>query len=180
MTTFQNDQLESIEYLRNHANITYAEAVDLLERFDGDVTACLIELERQGRIRDEAATAQQDYQKTEQESEQRSAARRRVHGILSTLLRNRVNIVADGAKIADFSVLFIVVLAILCPQFMLLAALLLLLLGYRYSLIRLEAEVISTSVGEVVRGTARSLGTLGRSVVATVRSLFATEQPNNG
>lgn len=178
MTTFQNDQLESIEYLRSHANVTYAEAVELLERFDGDVTACLIELERQGRIRDEAASAQQEYQKTEQESEQRSAARRRVHGILSTLLRNRVNIVADDAKIADFSVLFIIVLAILFPQFMLLCALLLLLLGYRYSLSRLDAEDIAMNVGEVLRGTGRSLCTLGRSVAGTVRGLFKTEQPN--
>lgn len=44
------DMLEKVDYLRDRANVTYEEAMQLLENNNGDVIASLVELEKQGRI----------------------------------------------------------------------------------------------------------------------------------
>lgn len=44
------EMLESIEYLRERADVSYEEAEQLLGRFDGNVMKALVELERQGRV----------------------------------------------------------------------------------------------------------------------------------
>ena len=46
-------EIEQIDYLRDKAGLTYEEAIGLLEKNDGDLTKCVVELERQGRIRPE-------------------------------------------------------------------------------------------------------------------------------
>lgn len=44
------DMLQKTVYLRERADVTYEEAVQLLTNNNGDVVACLVELEKQGRI----------------------------------------------------------------------------------------------------------------------------------
>jgi translation elongation factor EF-Ts len=44
------DILEKADYLRERANVTYEEAMQLLEQNNGDVAASLVELEKQGRV----------------------------------------------------------------------------------------------------------------------------------
>ena len=46
-------EIEQIDYLREKAGLTYEEAINLLEKYDDDLTQCVVELERQGRIRPE-------------------------------------------------------------------------------------------------------------------------------
>ncbi len=46
----QNETLEKIEYLREKANVTYDEAMRLLEENNGDVMRVLVALEKQGRV----------------------------------------------------------------------------------------------------------------------------------
>lgn len=45
-----DDMLQKIAYLRERADVTYEEAAQLLAKNDGDVVACLVELEKQGRV----------------------------------------------------------------------------------------------------------------------------------
>ena len=42
--------LEDVEYLRGKAGISYEEAVALLEKYDGDMTRALVELEKRGKL----------------------------------------------------------------------------------------------------------------------------------
>jgi len=44
-------EIDQIDYLRDKAGLTYEEALSLLEANDGDLAKCVVELERQGRIR---------------------------------------------------------------------------------------------------------------------------------
>lgn len=46
-----NYTIEQVDYLREKADVSYEEAVSLLEQYQGDLTRCLIDLERNGRIR---------------------------------------------------------------------------------------------------------------------------------
>lgn len=52
------EMLRNIDALRERADISYEEALELLEKNDGDVTRALIELENQGRLH--ANTSAQD------------------------------------------------------------------------------------------------------------------------
>lgn len=44
------DMLQEVDYLREKADVSYEEAVRLLERHNGNVMQALVELERQGRL----------------------------------------------------------------------------------------------------------------------------------
>jgi len=45
-----DDMLQKAVYLRERADVTYEEAVQLLEKNNGNVVASLVELEKQGRV----------------------------------------------------------------------------------------------------------------------------------
>lgn len=49
----QKHEIEQIDYLRDKAGLTYEEAIDLLDKNGGDLTQCMVELERQGRVQPE-------------------------------------------------------------------------------------------------------------------------------
>ena len=183
MNAYQNDLLESVEYLRAHARVSYARALELLQAHDGDVAACLIELEREGCVNPPSdapgAAAQADAAQADAHAapDARSAvsnamrrARHAACSALSTLLRLRVNVSQAGAQVTDLSALFVLALAILCPP--------LLLLGYRFSMSAVQAQDVM--LGELVRGTGRSLCVLGRSAAQTVRDLFRQTQAARG
>lgn len=44
------DRLQAIDYLREKANVSYEEAMQLLDQHDGDVMPVMVELEKQGRL----------------------------------------------------------------------------------------------------------------------------------
>ena len=45
-----DDMLKKAEYLRERADVTYEEAMQFLDKNNGDVIASLVELEKQGRV----------------------------------------------------------------------------------------------------------------------------------
>jgi hypothetical protein len=50
INVMSGDMLDKVDYLRERADVTYEEAMQLLEKNSGDVVASLVELEKQGRI----------------------------------------------------------------------------------------------------------------------------------
>lgn len=51
-----NDMLQNIEYLREKASVSYEEAAQLLEQFDGSVMRAVVELEKRGRLYSQGAS----------------------------------------------------------------------------------------------------------------------------
>jgi len=49
-TMMNNEMIQNIEYLREKANVSYEEAMELLQNSNGDVMRAMIELEKQGRL----------------------------------------------------------------------------------------------------------------------------------
>ncbi len=78
--------MEQIDYLREKAAISYEEAVEVLEKNDGDLAHCMVDLERRGRLKPQVkkaggranynpfagmeGTAEQVYQKYQQSRSQ--------------------------------------------------------------------------------------------------------------
>lgn len=87
-----NDMLQNIEYLRGKADVSYEEAMHLLERFDGNVMGALVELEKSGRLYTQRpfGNTQTDY--TEQWQQDASEARNKASSFIKKASKTRVRI----------------------------------------------------------------------------------------
>jgi hypothetical protein len=142
--------LEQIDYLREKATISYEEAMETLERFDGDLARCLVDLERRGRIKPPPRRPSQEggqHYRYEYRNEQ--AAGWAGHGRESNpsnhrgkafvldgeavkgTLFSRVVVYKRDAVIADLSVAFLIFATFMAPHLMFAAVLLIFLMGYR-------------------------------------------------
>ncbi len=125
-----NYNISDIDALRSRANLTYEEAVASLERNDGDVTRCLVELERQGRLNVSPNAQQQDNGTRSQWSPQRphwdgQRTKRFLFGRLMVRKGERV--------VVDLPVIFLIFAALAAPWLAVISAALAFGLGYRTS-----------------------------------------------
>jgi hypothetical protein len=149
--------VEQIDYLREKASITYEEALETLERFDGDLARCLVDLERRGRIKPprKAAGAGTNYRfeyRYDQNAKSYDRGHNRAYGrehdreygrqprgkafvldhesVKQTLFSHIV--VRKGDKVvADLPVVFLIFAVFMAPHLMFSSLLLIFLLGYR-------------------------------------------------
>lgn len=83
-----DEMLGNIEYLREKANVSYEEAAELLERFDGNVMRVLVELEHQGKVY--AQTSANTGSAKKSCSREAEAAKRRASSLANRAFRTRV------------------------------------------------------------------------------------------
>lgn len=92
------DTLQHIDYLREKADISYEEAMALLEQMDGDVMRALVDLERQGRL---YAQVRYTNSHNDQSKEDINEAKEKAASFLRRASKSRVVIErkrADGEK----------------------------------------------------------------------------------
>ena len=131
-----DDMMRNIEYLREKADISYEEAVSLLERFDGNVMRVLVELERQGRVFQQAETglnSKPEGKAYANKSDGRS--------FLEKALQHRL-VVESGsgdkkATVANLSAPFCAGAALLAPHVAIGSVALMFVMGYR---VRIEKK----------------------------------------
>ena len=125
-----DDMLRNIEYLREKADISYEEAASLLERFDGNVMRVLVELERQGRVYQQADAG--SYSKPEGKAQAKKVDGR---SFIEKALQHRL-VVESGTgdkkeTVANLSAPFCAGAALLAPHVALGSVALMFVLGYR-------------------------------------------------
>ncbi len=191
--------LEQIDYLREKASITYEEALETLERFDGDLAHCLVDLERKGRIkppqRKPGATAQNyryeyRYDRNEQRSDTRSdRAENRGYDArrfdqqhrgkafvldgewLKQALFSHVVVRKDERIVADLPVIFVGFAACAAPHLVFASVLLIFLMGYRVKWERLqEKPKPANDLFAFVDKTAENIRRTADSFVRTVKN----------
>ncbi|MEG0767700.1 MAG: hypothetical protein RR482_08280 [Clostridia bacterium] len=151
---YDQDMLEKIEYLRSKASVGYEEAARLLERFDGDLTRALVELERSGRMKSEEATY---TQKNADGGSQQETFKHKASSFVSMLIGNRLMVRKGETVIANLSLLYCIVAVVIAPHLMILSVLLMFLCGYRVEKTRMEDSVQSTDVEDFMDKTARNI-----------------------
>ncbi len=183
-----NYTVEQIEYLREKAYLTYEEALEVLERFNGDLTRCLVDLERRGRIRPAprsgAPRPKARPRKPEPEFGRKSAEREAPkgrdanwHGVLSTFLHTNFIVTKDGGTIANLPILFVILVFLFAPHVMIPSILLMFVLGCRVNLktarrdgsVEEEIRNIVDNAAENIRKTADSFAEAAKSTAETVR-----------
>ena len=130
--------IEDIEIIRQKSGISYEEAVNLLEYHNGSLARALVDLEKNGRLKNAKNT--------------KSSAHRRGENVFTYLYRTRVKVTKGQITIVNLSALFMLfalVTAFWVPMIGLLVALL--LLGYRISIERNSKEFSGDSFETIVR-----------------------------
>lgn len=116
----RNYTLEDVETLRNKSGVSYEEAVTLLDKYDGDVTRALIELEKRGQLgANEKTVGKFSFEE----------ACKWVHNLWREGLETRIIVERKGEKMINLSVLFLILMLILGPYAMIAAAVLMLISG---------------------------------------------------
>ena len=120
--------LNDVETLRDKTGVSYEEAVSLLEKYDGDMTRALIELEKRGELGEKGIKINVNGNAAD---------------IFSKLWRQgcgtRLIVERDGERLVNLSVLFMVLALLLGWRLVIVAAILALALGCRVKLVRPDA-----------------------------------------
>jgi len=120
----RNYSLEDVETLRSKANVSYEEAVSLLDKYDGDLARALIELEKRGQVGGTKADVKFDA------DEIVGWIKKMWHKGMNT----RLVIERKGETLINLPLLFPILMLILGPYAVITAAVLILVTGCSVSL----------------------------------------------
>ena len=141
--------IEDIELIRKKSGISYQEAVALLDYHNGNVARALIDLERNGRIKNETAA------KAKSES-----TKRNTNGLVnffSRLYQFRLKIKKENIIIANISLLFALLALLVSPHLVLIAVIAILVLGYKVSFNKKDADFAAANLEKMVRNAAENV-----------------------
>lgn len=138
--------IEDIELIRKKSGISYQEAVALLDYHNGNVARALIDLERNGRIKNETTT------KAKTDSTKRTT--NGLTNFFSRLYQFRLKIKKENIIIANISLLFALLALLVSPHLVLFAAIAILVLGYKVSFNKKDADFAAANLEKMVRNAA--------------------------
>ena len=136
-----NDMLQNIEYLREKANVSYEEAMALLENQNGNVMRVLVDLENQGRLYtqlDAIDTPQAAWQRGDAPKAKKEKAASIFQKVRQTrLIIEKKNCHGEKETVANIGALTAAGVTVFLPHFMFVAVLLTLVTGHE---VRMEKK----------------------------------------
>lgn len=144
------DHLEMVEKLREKANVSYEEARDALEAADWDLLDALLMLESEGRLNNENKQAEYTTRPSQPEKKQ-SARKKHGEGVVAQLMHGVAKVVrrcnAVTVRISkqhetrmELPLTAVILLVVFMFWWVLAAALIAMVFGYRYSIAGLRFD----------------------------------------
>ena len=187
--------IEDIELIRRKSGISYQEAVALLDYHNGNVARALVDLERNGRIKENV-----------EPPKKKSGANTNGHvevnkstlmALIHKCFRARIKIRREETPILNVSVLFAVLAVLVSPHLVIIGAVICLVLGYKFSFdkhdhafdgenlertVRHAAENVKTSVNDFTRSFQSGSASEAKAETTTEqtseeRSYYAAKRP---
>ena len=140
--------IEDIELIRRKSGISYQEAVALLDYHNGNVARALVDLERNGRIKPEAAQARPE---TNQNS------KKGFMNLMTKLYQFRLKVKKGPVTILNLSLLFSILALLISPHLVIIGAILMLVLGYHVSFDKHDADFASDNLERMVRNAGENV-----------------------
>ncbi len=147
--------IEDIEILRAKSGISYEEAVNLLEYHNGSLARALVDLEKNGRLKNEGSKPEKGFR-----------------GIIDFLFHLRVLIKKDKTVIINVSSLFVIVLLLFAAHICVIGLIASLLLGYRISVEKDSEAFADDHIDDMVKKAKNSV----HSTVNHFAKQFADEK----
>lgn len=158
-----NYTIDDIEILRKKSGITYEEAVNLLEYHNGSLSRSLIDLEKNGRLKEDGPQSRAAVN-----SEQTGLKK-----LFNTLFRIRFMVKNRDMVVANLSCLFMIVTVMVAPHIAVVGLIVSLILNYRISIDRNNPAFASDTFDSMVE-TARH--NVQNTMQSFSRSFTATEE----
>lgn len=137
--------IEDIEILRQKSGISYEEAVNLLEYHNGSLARALVDLEKNGRMKDTKSSGYRAGQGTRGKS------------IFTTLYRFRFKVTKGNVTIMNLSSLFLIFTCLVAFWVPMVGLILAFVLGYRISFERDSQDFAGDSFDSVVNNASRNV-----------------------
>lgn len=170
-----DDMLRNIEYLREKADVSYEEAANLLERFDGNVMRVLVELERQGRVYQHDGTVGQPTRPVQEPKKEKKPEQSFLSKALSYHLVVESGTGEKKKTVANLSAPFCGVAAVAAPHVAIGSAALMFALGYRVKIKKEAVGKIPDDVEEFVGKTVSNIKQTASSLTETVQDIQKAE-----
>ena len=188
--------IEDIELIRRKSGISYQEAVALLDYHNGNVARALVDLERNGRIKDGADAPKQKTSSTSSTGH-KTVNKSALMELLHKCFRARIKIRRADTTILNVSTLFAALSVLISPHLVIVGAIVCLVLGYKFSFdkhdhafdgenlertVRHAAENVKTSVNDFTRSF-QSTNTADKAesteeTAEEERSYYASSRPS--
>ncbi len=158
--------IEDIELIRRKSGISYQEAVALLDYHNGNVARALVDLERNGRIK-EGAEPPQSKPGFSATVNGKPVTKSTVMDLLHKCFRARVKVRREDTPILNVSAIFAVLSLLISPHLVIIGLIVCLVLGYKISFdkhdhafdgenlertVRHAAENVKSSVNDFTKG----------------------------
>ena len=143
--------IEDIEMIRRKSGISYEEAVALLDYHNGNIVYALMDLQRNGKLKEDASDQPLD------DGAVRSGTHRRKKGFLGALqwlYQTRIKIRKGETPIVNLSVLFMIAALFFSPKLAVIGLIVSLLCGYKINLDKNDPAFTSDSFEGMVRNAA--------------------------
>lgn len=134
--------IEDIEILRKKSGISYEEAVNLLEYHNGSLAQALVDLEKNGRLKNDASAA---------------ASHKGIKGVLQYLYSLRMIVKKDEITIVNLSMLFVLILLFTAPHICVIGVVLALVLGYRIRFVSRSLDFVDDDLEEMVKNAKKNV-----------------------
>lgn len=146
--------IEDIELIRRKSGISYQEAVALLDYHNGNVARALVDLERNGRIKD---TAEEPKKKASGTHINVEINKSNVMDWIHKCFRARVKVRREETVILNVSTIFAVLVLILSPHTVIVGAIIALVLGYKFSFDKHDHAFDGENLERTVRNAAENM-----------------------
>lgn len=148
--------IEDIEILRKKSGISYEEAVNLLEYHNGSLARSLVDLEKNGRLKQEKTTP---------------TTHKGLRKGFDFLYRMRLIVTRREMTILNLSALFMIVALIFAPHLCIFGLIVALVLGYHVTVKRNSPDFAADSLEDIVHNAARNV----QESVKSFTQQFSTE-----
>jgi len=167
--------IEDIEILRKKSGMTYQEAVALLDYHDGNLARALIDLEKNGRLKEEPKMENASRAYTGHSETKQNETKQKALNILQKLYMSRVKVSKGKTTVLNFSVLFGALCLIFAPHMTIFGFILSLILGYQFSFTKQDEEFASENLEKMVKNAAQN----AKSSVSSAVQSFTDDKKGN-
>ena len=185
--------IEDIELIRRKSGISYQEAVALLDYHNGNLARALVDLERNGRIKEGAAEETKSKPGFSATVNDKPVTKSSVMNLLHKCYRARVKVRREETPILNISALFAVLSLLISPHLVIVGLIVCLVLGYKISFekhdhafdgenlertVRHAAENVKTSVNDFTRSFQGNAAEEKAEPTEEERSYYAADRPS--
>ena len=149
--------IEDIELIRRKSGISYQEAVALLDYHNGNVARALVDLERNGRIKEGAEPRKEKASHFSASVNGKPVTKSTVMELVHKCFRARVKIRREETPILNISALFAVLALLISPHLVIIGAIIALVLGYKFSFDKHDHAFDGENLERTVRSAAENV-----------------------